>query len=283
MTAIRKPTRRVATAIALAAGAAIALSACGSGQVSQTAVQQAAVNGNSADLGEIALRNVHIAYPSSEEYSIEPGGNAVLAFSIVNDSAETTDKLVSITTDYAARVVAGEEVGDLTIKPQTSLQAGQLPAGEGAATEAETQIKNNEENDAAPAAALCMPTGALARRWCSGVELLPLAVLVALPELPPRGVADGEGLVAAGSAVTTVRSLVLSNDARRAADFSPERSNELRRGTDLSFSSMEPLVAVGYNPERSVSLSKLRRLERSSALLSRSNDARRPFGEMLPS
>lgn len=63
MTAIRKPTRRVATAIALAAGAAIALSACGSGQVSQTAVQQAAVNGNSADLGEIALRNVHIAYP----------------------------------------------------------------------------------------------------------------------------------------------------------------------------------------------------------------------------
>ncbi|MDV8013481.1 hypothetical protein R4P70_19400 [Rhodococcus sp. IEGM 1241] len=152
MTAIRKPTRRVATAIALAAGAAIALSACGSGQVSQTAVQQAAVNGNSADLGEIALRNVHIAYPSSEEYSIEPGGSAVLAFTVVNDSAETTDKLVSITTDYAARVIAGEEVGGLTIKPQTSLQAGQLPAGEGAATEAETQIKNNEENDDAPAA-----------------------------------------------------------------------------------------------------------------------------------
>ncbi|AGT90539.1 copper chaperone PCu(A)C [Rhodococcus erythropolis] len=152
MTAIRKPTRRVATAIALAAGAAIALSACGSGQVSQTAVQQAAVNGNSANLGEIALRNVHIAYPSSEEYSIEPGGSAVLAFTVVNDSAETTDKLVSITTDYAARVIAGEEVGGLTIKPQTSLQAGQLPAGEGAATEAETQIKNNEENDDAPAA-----------------------------------------------------------------------------------------------------------------------------------
>jgi len=152
VTAIRKPTRRVATAIALAAGAAIALSACGSGQVSQTAVQQAAVNGNSANLGEIALRNVHIAYPSSEEYSIEPGGSAVLAFTVVNDSAETTDKLVSITTDYAARVIAGEEVGGLTIKPQTSLQAGQLPAGEGAATEAETQIKNNEENDDAPAA-----------------------------------------------------------------------------------------------------------------------------------
>ncbi|TSD45285.1 copper chaperone PCu(A)C [Rhodococcus sp. KBS0724] len=154
MTAIRKPTRRVATAIALAAGAAIALSACGSGQVSQTAVQQAAVNGNSASVGDIALRNVHIMYPSSEEYSIEPGGTAVLAFTIVNESAETTDKLVSITTDYAASVVAGEEVAGLVIKPQTSLQAGELPAGESAEAEAEKQIANKDQNTDAPAALL---------------------------------------------------------------------------------------------------------------------------------
>jgi copper(I)-binding protein len=152
VTAIRKPTRRVATAIALAAGAAIALSACGSGQVSQTAVQQAAVNGNSATVGDIALRNVHIAYPSSEEYSIEPGGKAVLAFTIVNESTETTDKLVSITTDYAASVVAGEEVAGLVLKPQTSLQAGELPAGESAEAEAEKQIENKDQNTDAPAA-----------------------------------------------------------------------------------------------------------------------------------
>ncbi|NMM86036.1 hypothetical protein B2J88_16950 [Rhodococcus sp. SRB_17] len=150
MTAIRKPTRRVATAIALAAGAAIALSACSSGQVSQTAVQQAAVNGNSANVGDIALRNVHIAYPSSEEYSIEPGGTAVLAFTIVNDSLDTTDKLVSINTDYAARIVAGEEVAGFTLKPQTSLQAGELPAGAAAEAEADKQIANKDENSDAP-------------------------------------------------------------------------------------------------------------------------------------
>ena len=40
----------------------------------------------------------------------------------------------------------------MTNKPQTARQDVQLPAGEGAATEAETQIKNNEENDDAPAA-----------------------------------------------------------------------------------------------------------------------------------
>lgn len=154
MTAIRKPTRRVATAIALAAGAAIALSACSSGQVSQTAIQQAAVNGNGAEIGDIALRNVHIAYPSSQEYSIEPGGTAVLAFTIVNDSLETTDKLVSITTDYAARVVAGEEFAGLTLKPQTSLQAGELPADASAEAEAEKQAANKDENDDAPDALL---------------------------------------------------------------------------------------------------------------------------------
>ncbi|MGC0362183.1 copper(I)-binding protein [Rhodococcus sp. 27YEA15] len=152
MTAIRKPTRRVATAIALAAGAAIALSACSSGQVSQTAVQQAAVNGNTANVGELALRNVHIAYPSSEEYSIEPGGNAVLAFTIVNESNETTDKLIRISTDYAARVIAGEETGGLTIKPQSSLQAGQVPADQSAVDLADTQIKNKDENSDAPSA-----------------------------------------------------------------------------------------------------------------------------------
>ena len=51
MTALNKPTRRVATAVALAAGAAIALSACSAGQITQTASQVAAVNGNSANVG----------------------------------------------------------------------------------------------------------------------------------------------------------------------------------------------------------------------------------------
>lgn len=79
MTALNTSTRRVATAVALAAGATLALSACGAGQITQTSDQVAAINGTSTDAGTIALRNVHIIYPDSEEYSIEPGGTACWA------------------------------------------------------------------------------------------------------------------------------------------------------------------------------------------------------------
>ena len=37
---------------------AVVLSGCSAGQVSQTAVQEAAVNGTSANIGEVAVRNV---------------------------------------------------------------------------------------------------------------------------------------------------------------------------------------------------------------------------------
>ncbi|WP_433609717.1 hypothetical protein [Prescottella agglutinans] len=125
MTALTaSPTRRVATAVALAAGATLMLSACGAGQVSQTATQVAAVNGNQATSGDIALRNVHVVYPNSEEYSIEPGGSAQLAFTAVNLSEHATDKLTSIKTDFAGSVTIDAKDGTREIKPQTALGAG---------------------------------------------------------------------------------------------------------------------------------------------------------------
>lgn len=125
MTALTaSPARRVATAVALAAGATLMLSACGAGQVSQTATQAAAVNGNQATSGDIALRNVHVVYPNSEEYSIEPGGSAQLAFTAVNLSEHETDKLTSIKTDFAGSVTIDAKDGTREIKPQTALGAG---------------------------------------------------------------------------------------------------------------------------------------------------------------
>lgn len=124
MTALNAPTRRVATAVALAAAAAISLSACSAGQITQTATQVAAVNGNYANQGEISLRNVHILYPDSEEYSIEPGGKAALQFTAVNNSEQKADRLTKITTDAAGSVTIAGEVGGRVIDPQTSLGAG---------------------------------------------------------------------------------------------------------------------------------------------------------------
>ncbi|NKS10419.1 hypothetical protein GS580_05310 [Rhodococcus hoagii] len=100
------------------------LSACGAGQISQTATQVAAINGNQATSGDIALRNVHVVYPNSEEFSIEPGGDAELAFTAVNLSESKSDRLKSIKTDYAGSVKIDEKDGTLEIKPQFALGAG---------------------------------------------------------------------------------------------------------------------------------------------------------------
>ena len=116
-TANRK-TRRLAPALALAAGATLILTACGAGQISQTSDQVAAVNGNSVDLGDISLRNVHVVFPQSEEYSIEAGGTVELGFIAINNSSTTSDTLTGISTDAAS------ESGGTEIEPLTGLGAG---------------------------------------------------------------------------------------------------------------------------------------------------------------
>ncbi|MFE7415614.1 hypothetical protein [Rhodococcus sp. NPDC057529] len=146
MTALDKSTRRVATAVALAAGAALVLSACSAGQITQTSSQVAAVNGNSAEAGSIALRNVHVVYPDSAEYSLEPGSNAVLAFTAINNNEDTPDKLTRISTDFAQSVTLGEKSGGLEIPPQSALVAG-LPLGDAEAG-ADAAAETDETADA---------------------------------------------------------------------------------------------------------------------------------------
>lgn len=124
MTALNASTRRVATAVALAAAAALSLSACSAGQITQTATQVAAVNGNYANQGDISLRNVHIVYPDSEEYTLEAGGTVALAFTAVNESTHETDRLTKISTPKAESVTIEGQTGDRAIRPQTALSAG---------------------------------------------------------------------------------------------------------------------------------------------------------------
>ena len=130
MTAIDAATplgrhRRVATTLALLAGGALALTACGSGQISQTATQVAAVNGNSADVGDIQLRNVHVVYPNSQEYSIEPGGTVELGFTAINSNSAVADELTGISSPEAQVTIVDEaESGSNEIAPLTALGAG---------------------------------------------------------------------------------------------------------------------------------------------------------------
>jgi copper(I)-binding protein len=90
-----------------------ALAGCSAGQLSQTAMQQAAVNGSSANVGPVALRNVHIRAVQKSDY-IDPGADAELLFQVANISPDVNDKLVAITSD----------VGTVSLTGDTSLPAG---------------------------------------------------------------------------------------------------------------------------------------------------------------
>ncbi|MGV0744287.1 hypothetical protein [Mycolicibacterium sp. XJ870] len=87
--------------------AAVALTGCGAGQVSQTATQEPAVNGVNAQAGQVSLRNVHLRAPQEGDY-VQPGSPVELLFVAVNDSSEGDNKLVSITSDIGEVSLTGD-------------------------------------------------------------------------------------------------------------------------------------------------------------------------------
>lgn len=87
--------------------AAILVTGCSAGQVSQTTMQDAAVNGTNADLGAIALRNVHLRAEQTSDY-VRPGSDVELLFQASNESPDTGDKLVSITSDVGTVSLTGD-------------------------------------------------------------------------------------------------------------------------------------------------------------------------------
>ena len=97
---LSKSRSSVVAAAACGVAAALALSGCSAGQISQSASQQPAVNGTLAWVGDptsgIALRNLHLRAPQTNDY-VPPGTNAELLFVAVNESAALPDRLVSIT------------------------------------------------------------------------------------------------------------------------------------------------------------------------------------------
>jgi copper(I)-binding protein len=71
----------------------VALSACSAGQVTQTATQERDKVGAMAQVGDITLRQVELAYPRAGSY--EAGDDAELAMAVVN-TGEEPDTLVSV-------------------------------------------------------------------------------------------------------------------------------------------------------------------------------------------
>lgn len=94
-------------AIALAAvSTAAAVAGCGTGQLSQTADQASAVNGASANVGDLALRDVRIQAVQSGD-ALEPGNTVDLVFVATNQSQRDGDELTAISSDVGKVSVTG--------------------------------------------------------------------------------------------------------------------------------------------------------------------------------
>lgn len=90
----------------------VALTACGAGQVSQTATQIRDKTGPAAQVGDLSLRQVMLAYPRSGQYS--SGDDAVLNMSIANSGPED-DALIGISgDDFSGVKVTGSGVPSAT-------------------------------------------------------------------------------------------------------------------------------------------------------------------------
>ncbi|BCZ22528.1 hypothetical protein MYSE111917_15165 [Mycobacterium senriense] len=83
------------------------LSGCGAGQVSQMAVQEPAINGNKVTFNNVALRDIRIQASQTGDY-LKPGRTVDLVLVAVNQSPNTEDRLVGITTDIGTVTVSGD-------------------------------------------------------------------------------------------------------------------------------------------------------------------------------
>ena len=100
-------SNRLMAASAGLAACGMILTGCGSGQISQVADQESAVNGMSANAKDIALRNVHLLANQTGDF-LAPGKVIPLLFVAANNSNEVDDKLVSITSDFGTVALSGD-------------------------------------------------------------------------------------------------------------------------------------------------------------------------------
>ncbi|MCB0925027.1 MAG: hypothetical protein KDB50_10880 [Mycobacterium sp.] len=126
-------TTRLTAATAGLAACGLVVTGCSAGQISQTATQESAVNGTSANVKDIALRNVHLQAEQTSDF-LQPGTVVPLVLVAANNSPDTDDTLLSITSDVGQVALAGTgavpAAGALVLGP--SADPGATPQASGA-------------------------------------------------------------------------------------------------------------------------------------------------------
>ena len=110
---VNRSMNRLGAATAALAACGLVLTGCGTGQVTQTSSQESGVNGNAANLKDIALRNVHLQAVQTGDF-LKPGTAVELMFVAANNSPDVNDTLRSISS----------EVGTVTLTGSGAVPAG---------------------------------------------------------------------------------------------------------------------------------------------------------------
>ena len=105
-------------------GIAVLLVGCGAGQITQTDTQQSGVNGGSAQVGAIAIRNAELQWPDNAQGVFAPGSNATLIVTIANTGINP-DELVGVSSPAASSVtIDGSPTGSKPIPGNFSIVSG---------------------------------------------------------------------------------------------------------------------------------------------------------------
>ena len=96
---IRSTSRSVLAGLVVVGG--LALTGCGAGQVAQSAVQSPTIDGISAQVGQISIRNLALEYPDQGTYA--KGSDARLRLVLVNESV-SDDTLIAVRSNVSADV-----------------------------------------------------------------------------------------------------------------------------------------------------------------------------------
>jgi copper(I)-binding protein len=105
--------------VVLGIGAALVVSGCSAGQITQTDTQVPAVNGSMGTVKQIAVRDMQLAYPTGKRF-YSRGDSASVIVTIAN-SGETSDKLTAVSSPQFSS--GGQIVGDATIPAHHAITA----------------------------------------------------------------------------------------------------------------------------------------------------------------
>lgn len=100
-------TIRLSAATAGLAACGLIVTGCSTGQITQTSSQESAVNGTSANVGPIALRNVHLQAVQTSDF-LQPGTAVQLMFVAANESPDVDDTLLRISSDTGPVELTGD-------------------------------------------------------------------------------------------------------------------------------------------------------------------------------